>query len=364
MLHSNMKRFSSSTTLFFLSFVFAILCTSKAVIQIPRNETIPAVIMFGDSVVDTGTNNDIITTVKGNFPPYGRDFRGGIPTGRFSNGKVPSDFIVEKLGIKELLPAYRDPTLQPKDLLSGVSFASGGTGYDPLTSKIASVIPLSEQLQDFEQYIGKLKGIVGEERTNFILAKSVVFVVAGSNDIANAYYLSGIRKAEYDVPSYTDLLLNLSSTFIKELYGVGARRICVLSAPPLGCLPSQRTLVGGSEEECAKEPNQASQVFNDKLSRELGYLNNNLPNAKVVYIDFYNPLLDIITNPKKYGFEVANKGCCGTGYVEVAILCNQLTPFTCIDDSKYVFFDSYHPTEKTYQIIVDGILKKYINSIV
>ncbi|KAK7850487.1 gdsl esterase/lipase exl3, partial [Quercus suber] len=217
---------------------------------------------------------------------------------------------------------YRDPTLQPKDLLSGVSFASGGTGYDPLTSKIASVIPLSEQLQDFEQYIGKLKGIVGEERTNFILAKSVVFVVAG------------------------------------------ARRICVLSAPPLGCLPSQRTLVGGSEEECAKEPNQASQVFNDKLSRELGYLNNNLPNAKVVYIDFYNPLLDIITNPKKYGFEVANKGCCGTGYVEVAILCNQLTPFTCIDDSKYVFFDSYHPTEKTYQIIVDGILKKYINSIV
>ncbi|KAK4606159.1 hypothetical protein RGQ29_000429 [Quercus rubra] len=232
---------------------------------------------------------------------------------------------MEELGIKELLPAYRDPTLQPKDLLSGVSFASGGAGYDPLTSKIA-------QLQDFEQYIGKLKGIVGEERTNFILAKSAGFVVAGSNDIANAYYLSGIRKAKYDVPSYTDLLLNLSSTFVKELYGVGARRICVVSVPPLGCLPSQRTLVGGSEEECAKEPNQASQVFSDKLSRELG-------------------------------FEVANKGCCGTGSIEASILCNKLTPFTCTDDSKYVFFDSYHPTEKTYKIIVDGILKKYINSL-
>ena len=89
--------------------------------------------------------------------------------------------------------------------------------------------------------------------------------------------------------------------YLKELYGVGARRIGVLSVPPLGCLPSQRTLIGGSAEECAKEPNQASQVFNDKLSRELGYLNNNLPNAKVVYIDIYSPLLDIITNPKKYG---------------------------------------------------------------
>ncbi|KAK7837753.1 gdsl esterase/lipase [Quercus suber] len=159
-----------------------------------------------------------------------------------------------EFGIKELLPAYRDPTLQPKDLLSGVNFASGGAGYDPLSSQLASAISLSEQLQDFKQYIGKLKGIVGEERTNFILAKSVVVVVAG-------------------------------------------------------CLPSQRTLFGGSEEECVKELNQASQVLNDKLSRELGYLNNNLPNANVVYIDIYNPLLDIITNPKKYGFEVANKSC-------------------------------------------------------
>ena len=43
---------------------------------------------------------------------------------------------MEELGIKELLPAYRDPSLQPKDLLTGVCFASGGTGYDPLTPKV------------------------------------------------------------------------------------------------------------------------------------------------------------------------------------------------------------------------------------
>ena len=43
---------------------------------------------------------------------------------------------VEELGIKELLPAYKDPTLQPKDLLTGVSFASGGSGYDALTPKV------------------------------------------------------------------------------------------------------------------------------------------------------------------------------------------------------------------------------------
>lgn len=43
---------------------------------------------------------------------------------------------MEELGIKELLPAYLDPNLQPEDLLTGVNFASGGAGYDPLTATV------------------------------------------------------------------------------------------------------------------------------------------------------------------------------------------------------------------------------------
>ena len=52
---------------------------------------VPALIVFGDSIVDPGNNNAIETTIKCNFPPYGKDFAGHIATGRFSNGKVPSD---------------------------------------------------------------------------------------------------------------------------------------------------------------------------------------------------------------------------------------------------------------------------------
>ena len=43
---------------------------------------------------------------------------------------------MEALGVKEYLPAYLDPSLQDEDLQTGVSFASGGTGYDPVTPKI------------------------------------------------------------------------------------------------------------------------------------------------------------------------------------------------------------------------------------
>lgn len=78
-----------------------LLCSIKATtfqhvssVNLPNNETVPAVIVFGDSIVDSGNNNYFTTLVKCDFAPYGRDFGGGNhPTGRFSNGLVPSDII-------------------------------------------------------------------------------------------------------------------------------------------------------------------------------------------------------------------------------------------------------------------------------
>ena len=62
-------------------------------IALPKNVQIPAVLVFGDSIVDPGNNDFINTISKANFPPYGRDFEGGVATGRYSNGKIPSDLI-------------------------------------------------------------------------------------------------------------------------------------------------------------------------------------------------------------------------------------------------------------------------------
>ncbi|KAG6699502.1 hypothetical protein I3842_08G069800 [Carya illinoinensis] len=356
-----MPSFSSCSVLFTLIIFSVLFCNSKASIQLPPNETIPAVIAFGDSIVDPGNNNYLTTVVKCNFPPYGQDFKGKVPTGRFGNGKVPSDLIAEELGIKELVPAYLDPHLQPQDLITGVCFASGGSGYDPLTPKLVSVLSMSDQLEMFKEYKEKLKGIVGEERTNFILSKSLFLVVAGSDDIANTYFVSHARELEYDVPSYTDLMLDKATTFFKEIYEQGARRIGVLSAPPIGCVPSQRTLAGGILRQCSEKYNQAAKLFNMKLSASLDSLNRNLPNSKMIYLDVYSPLLDLIENPKKYGFEFANEGCCGTGKIEVAILCNPASP-TCTDASKYIFWDSYHPTEAAYRTLVPIFLQKYFSS--
>lgn len=53
---------------------------------------VPALFIFGDSVVDVGNNNHLLTIVKANFPPYGRDFNNHSSTGRFCNGKLATDY--------------------------------------------------------------------------------------------------------------------------------------------------------------------------------------------------------------------------------------------------------------------------------
>ncbi|KAL9312572.1 hypothetical protein ACSQ67_018024 [Phaseolus vulgaris] len=320
-----------------LMLILTMVCwKTKGAVELPPNFRVPAVLVFGDSIMDTGNNNNNTQTLaKCNFPPYGRDFQGAIPTGRFGNGKVPSDLIAEELGIKDLLPAYFDPNLQPNDLLTGVCFASGGSGYDPLTSKMATAISLSGQIDMFREYIRKLEELVGEDRTKFILANSIVLVVEGSNDISNTYFLSHAREVQYDIPTYTDLMVSSAASFLK------------------------RTILGGIEKKCAEKYNDAAKLFNDKLAKELASLNRNLPHARMVYLDVYSPLLDIIVNYQNYGFKVGDRGCCGTGKIESAVFCNPLDT-TCQNVGDYVFWDSFHPSENVYRKLVPPILQKYL----
>ena len=53
---------------------------------------LPALFVFGDSLIDSGNNNFLPTTIKANYLPYGIDFD-GTPAGRFTNGRTVVDFI-------------------------------------------------------------------------------------------------------------------------------------------------------------------------------------------------------------------------------------------------------------------------------
>lgn len=62
------------------------------------------------------------------------------PRQAFTSRRVILFWLASALGVKELLPAYLGTTLGPEDLLTGVSFASSGSGFDPLTPAITVLI--------------------------------------------------------------------------------------------------------------------------------------------------------------------------------------------------------------------------------
>lgn len=89
--------------------------------------------------------------------------------------------------------------------------------------------------------------------------------------------------------------------FMKELYQLGARRIGVFSLSPLGCVPLQRTVKGGIERDCVEIINEGALIFNSKLSSSLVDLAKKLEDSRLVYLENYIELHDIIINHNQYG---------------------------------------------------------------
>ncbi|KAK2987037.1 hypothetical protein RJ640_004763 [Escallonia rubra] len=318
---------------------------------------VSSIIVFGDSSVDSGNNNHISTILKSNFGPYGRDFYGGQPTGRFSNGRIPTDFISDAFGMKPIVPAYLDPSYNITDFVTGVCFASAGTGYDNATSDVLSVIPLWRELEYYKEYQRRLKGYLGEENADQVISEALYLISLGTNDFLENYYVYPHRPSEYSVEAYQQYLVEIARNFVTELYQLGARKISLGGLPPMGCLPMERTrnIVLGSY--CVEDYNNVARDFNGKLQRLVLKLNTELAAVQLVLSNSYDILSDIIRNPSSFGFENAAIACCGTGRFEMSYMCDKLNPFTCGDATKYVFWDSFHPTEKTNGIVADHAVK-------
>ncbi|CAN1124280.1 GDSL esterase/lipase At2g42990 [Linum perenne] len=327
----------------------------------PAAAEVPAVIVFGDSSVDAGNNNVISTLLKSNFQPYGRDFDGGRPTGRFSNGRIPPDYISQAFGLKSNIPAYLDPNYGIGDFATGVCFASAGTGYDNATSNVLNVIPLWKELEYFADYQSKLRAYVGDQRGNKIISEALYLMSLGTNDFLENYYTFPTRRSQFNVKQYQDFLVSLSKGFITELYSLGARKISLTGVPPMGCLPLERATNFEHGHDCVHEYNEVATEFNGKLDSMSRELEKELHGLRILFTkDVYGLLLDMIGNPKSYGFEVAGVACCATGMFEMGYLCNRHS-LTCSDANKYVFWDAFHPSEKTNQIVASHLIPILLN---
>ncbi|KAG6476215.1 hypothetical protein ZIOFF_065453 [Zingiber officinale] len=155
----------------------------------------PAMFVFGDSLLDPGNNNNLLTLAKANYFPNGIDFSIGT-TGRYCNGGTLVDHLGKLLGLP-FVPTFKNPSTNGSNILKGVNYASAGAGILWDTGLIfGDVFTMDEQIQNFKKTIEDLSLMLGNKTTDF-LGRSLFFISMGANDYINNYLHPLAWRSEY-----------------------------------------------------------------------------------------------------------------------------------------------------------------------
>lgn len=342
----------SSTSLFWLIISFALVHTSVVFVHSAGFTSF----IFGDSLVDAGNNNYIPSTARANYRPHGIDYPGGIPTGRFGNGKIISDYVGEFYNSPPTKP-YLDPSNDQASLMLGSNFASAGAGIFNSTGRIFVVLlTVEDQLELFQQYKQKMVGFIGEEATDNLVKGALYSITFGGNDYINNYLMPSSKANKiYTLQQWQDKLIATYKTQLAALYNLGARNVLVTGMGPLGCIPMQLNLRNSTDGSCIEALQQMAVNYNTALKPMLKELNAEFPDAVFAYVNVFDMNMQYINNPTAYGFEVPNRACCGQGRYGGSLVCARFSP-VCPDRNKYTYWDPFHPSQKVHYLLAQRIL--------
>ncbi|XP_019444696.1 PREDICTED: GDSL esterase/lipase At1g29670-like [Lupinus angustifolius] len=307
---------------------------------------VPCLFIFGDSLSDSGNNNNLFTNAKVNHLPYGIDFPTG-PTGRFTNGRTAADFITQYLGFEHLIPPFANTS--GSDIVQGVNYASGAAGIRIETgSHLGENICLEEQIKNHKVIISQISEKLGsEQEAKEHINKCLYYINIGSNDYLNNYFMKTRYPTHrmYTPEQYAGSLAHEYSIQLKELHDLGARKFALFGVGLIGCVPMEIATHGGNGTICVEEENEAANIFNERVKVLVDQFNKDLSDAKFILIN--SDSIDS-SNPQLSGGSGSNDfiKCCKVG---ITGLCEPNSE-PCRDRNIIPFFDAYHPTERFQQI--------------
>ncbi|KAI3726586.1 hypothetical protein L1987_66384 [Smallanthus sonchifolius] len=308
---------------------------------------VPCFFIFGDSLVDNGNNNGLLTLARANYRPYGIDFPQGA-SGRFTNGRTFVDALAQLLGFRNNIPPYA--RTRGRAILSGLNFASGAAGIrDETGNNLGDHISMNQQVNDFGSIVQQMRRYFREDinALGSYLGKCIYYSGLGSNDYLNNYFMRDFYNtgSQFTPQAYANSLIHDYSNQLSALYNLGARKVVVTAVGQVGCIPYQLARYNGTKSRCNEDINNAIMLFNSGLRKLVARFNSGaLQGSQFVYLDSYQATKDLILNAQSYGFEVIDKGCCGVGRNNGQVTCLPLQQ-ACRDRSKYIFWDAFHPTE-------------------
>ncbi|HEY0527029.1 MAG TPA: SGNH/GDSL hydrolase family protein [Stellaceae bacterium] len=262
-----------------------------------------SIVVFGDSLSDTGNVFEATLHAEPPSPPYF--------DGRFSNGPVWVELLAGQFGL-DVRPA----------LSGGTNYAVGGakvrTGEDSI----------EDQVRTF---------LAGRGLSR--LSDSTLFVVfGGGND------LTGAAGSTDPAGIVTDAATGIQN-IVEELAGRGAVNFLVPNLPNTGSTPDARSHgATGTEQALSTGFNAALDALLEDTSARLG--------INIIRVDLFGLLENAVTMPAMFGFSDIVNPCLvpqegGNGFT------------VCSDPGSHLFWDDIHPTARGHQFIAGAAVGAY-----
>lgn len=269
------------------------------------------VIVFGDSLSDTGNLNNLFFTPD---PPY-NDYHA-------SNGLVWS----------ELLFGTMNSPVQGTGVAGNVDMAYYGARTDSgaiAATHVPGAVGVPDQIVDF----GAAGGVIDPT--------DIVVVWAGANNIRECIQAAGFCTTAADVQANAEAAANSQVANVGTLIGLGAQTILVPGAQNLGAAP----LFPNAADQLAALA--SANAFNATLYSGLSTLASSAPpGTNIIYADMDALGNVIFANPGAFGITNTTDPCI-SGF----------DPFgppgpttVCGNPNAYYFWDVIHPTETVHAL--------------
>ncbi|KAK7396665.1 hypothetical protein VNO78_17821 [Psophocarpus tetragonolobus] len=297
--------------------------------------------VFGDSYADTGNIQRAFSNSWKD--PYGATFP-GKPAGRFSDGRVLTDYIAKYLKVKSPIP-YRLRKVMPKQVKYGMNFAFGGTG---VFNTLAPLPNMTTQI-DFLQHLIQHKVYTALDLTN-----SVALVSVAGND----YVRFMQTNASQGLASFVATVINQTRTNLIRIKGLGVKKIVVGALQPLGCLPQMTAPT--SFQRCNDTTNAMVLLHNALLNQAVTRLNQQTKDrSSFLILNLFDSFMSVFNHPSTHNIRSKFTPCCvgvSSNYSCGSVDMNNVKKYRVCDDPKSAFFwDLVHPTQAGWHAVYNKL---------
>ncbi|KAE8684439.1 GDSL esterase/lipase [Hibiscus syriacus] len=297
-----------------------------------RREMVPAMFVFGDSLIDNGNNNDLPSLQRLTISLMGSTSMAVLPV--VSRMDIPwlTKLVTELLGLP-LIPAFSEAS--GDQVLHGVNYASAASGILDITGRnFVSRIPFDQQIRNFQTTLDQITDNLGAIDAAEALAKCIsllgweamitstttlcLITPPKISTMVDNMLISWFKNTLSNSGYVNHFIHNLAYSYV-TLYNLGARKFVVAGLGRMGCIPS--IIAQSTADGCSEEVNQLVLPFNANVKTMMNSLNADLPGARFIYVDIAHLFEDIVVNAGTYGFSVVDRGCCGIGRNRGQITC-------------------------------------------